>query len=50
MDISKTDLRTTIRYLSDAARLYALSDKPKDQNRARLIRNLNNKLKYKLKN
>lgn len=49
MEITKSDLLTTIRYLSDAAKVYAIMPKPKDQDRARQMRNLVRKLKVKNK-
>lgn len=47
MEICKTDFNTIIRYLSDASKMYRLSEKARHQDRARQIRNLVLKMKKK---
>lgn len=47
-EISKTDIRTCIRFLEDAARAHHGSKSTTVANRIRLINNLTNKLKTKL--
>lgn len=53
LTLSHTDLRTLIRYLTDAAVLYDTegrrTNKPALSNRARLMRLMTNKLSNKLK-
>lgn len=49
MNICKSDIRNLILWLDDAAELYSrTSSKPKDANRARLIKKLSKKLKSKM--
>ena len=50
MDISETDIKTIVRYLSDAAVLYSKMDGTVAFNRARLINNLLRKIKRKQEN
>lgn len=47
MDITKTDYNKVIKYLSDSAKMYRLSDKARHQDRARQIGNLICKLRKK---
>lgn len=47
MDITKTDYNKVIKYLSDSAKMYRLSEKARHQDRARQIHNLIVKLKHK---
>lgn len=48
MDVCKTDLQRIMKYLGDAALMYAMQPKPRMRDRARLIRQLNRKLEKKL--
>lgn len=43
--ICKTDMEAIFCYLEDAAKIYVKSESPRQQNRARLITKLINKLK-----
>lgn len=47
MEICKTDYIKVIRYLSDASKMYRLSEKARHQDRARQMNNLVLKLKRK---
>lgn len=50
MEISNTDLSKVIAYLDDAAQLYAVMPKPRQQWRAVKIRELAMKLRSKMRN
>jgi len=49
MELTKTDYGKVIKYLSDSAKMYRLSERARHQDRARQINNLIWKLKKKNK-